>query len=165
MDLHGVRSHDIIAMIYYCCGQKSGKENAKANQQSEREKQIAAMFTGQDLQLATRLLMDVVQHSPSVKWDDIAGLQEAKGVLEEAVVWPVWKPNAFKGIRRPPKGVLLFGPPGTGKTLLAKAVATECQTTFFNVSAATLATKFRGDSERMVSTVKPTVDAENTCSQ
>ena len=36
-------------------------------------------------------------------WDDIAGLEDAKRVLEEAVVWPLWKPNMFKGIRRPPK--------------------------------------------------------------
>ena len=111
---------------------------------------LAHNFVGPDYELAQMLERDLVDRSPGVRWDDIAGLADAKRLLEEAVVLPLLMPDFFQGIRRPWKGVLVFGPPGTGKTLLAKAVATECGTTFFNVSSSTLASKFRGESERMV---------------
>lgn len=49
-----------------------------------------------------------------MKWDDILGLDEAKRVLKEAVVYPTKYPELFTGILTPWKGLLLYGPPGTG---------------------------------------------------
>lgn len=133
-------------------GAGSGKSNKgdAANGDSEDGKSKRGQYEGPDQDLADMLERDVLDSTPGVRWDDVAGLTEAKRLLEEAVVLPLWMPEYFQGIRRPWKGVLMFGPPGTGKTLLAKAVATECGTTFFNVSSATLASKWRGESERMV---------------
>merc|ERR1719215_428284 len=93
---------------------------------------------------------DIVERCPQVPWESIAGLEQAKSLLEEAVVLPLMMPGYFTGIRRAWKGVLMFGPPGSGKTMLAKAVATQCETTFFNVSASGLGSKYRGESEKLV---------------
>ncbi|XP_025027381.1 katanin p60 ATPase-containing subunit A-like 2 isoform X3 [Python bivittatus] len=107
-------------------------------------------MTAEMRELATVVSKDIYLHNPNVKWNDIIGLDAAKRLVKEAVVYPIRYPQLFTGILSPWKGLLLYGPPGTGKTLLAKAVATECNTTFFNISASTIVSKWRGDSEKLV---------------
>ncbi|XP_060947203.1 katanin p60 ATPase-containing subunit A1 [Limanda limanda] len=129
----------------------SGKTKDDKNKVDFQDKEMKKFDgTGYDKDLVEALDRDIISQNPNVKWGDIADLEDAKKLLKEAVVLPMWMPAFFKGIRRPWKGVLMVGPPGTGKTLLAKAVATECRTTFFNVSSSTLTSKYRGESEKLV---------------
>ena len=105
---------------------------------------------GPDAELIEMLEREVVDTNPNVSFDDIAELNQAKKALQEAVLLPLIIPDYFKGIRRPWRGVLLYGPPGTGKTMLAKALATQGKTTFFNVHSSSFASKWRGESEKLV---------------
>ncbi|KAM7536088.1 hypothetical protein Aperf_G00000102923 [Anoplocephala perfoliata] len=127
---------------------KPSTSNSSSNSTDPAEKKYEGSSV--DKELVEVLERDILQRNPEVRWDDIAELEDAKRLLKEAVVLPMVLPTYFKGIRRPWKGVLMVGPPGTGKTLLAKAVATECGTTFFNVSSSSLTSKWRGESEKMV---------------
>lgn len=115
--------------------------------EKEKEKDSSNVVTSD---LRDRILSEIVDNSPNIKFDDLIGLQSAKQTLNEIIVLPSMRPDLFTGLRAPPRGLLLFGPPGTGKTMLAKAVATEIECTFFNISASSLTSKYVGESEKLV---------------
>ncbi|XP_071560229.1 fidgetin-like protein 1 isoform X1 [Temnothorax nylanderi] len=93
---------------------------------------------------------EIMDSDKTITWDDIAGLEYIKKIVKEVVVFPMLRPDIFTGLRRPPKGILLFGPPGTGKTLIGKCIASQSKSTFFSISASSLTSKWIGDGEKMV---------------
>jgi len=86
--------------------------------------------------------------SSTITYDEIGGLKEEIGRLREIVELPLRHPEIFQrlGIEAP-SGILLFGPPGCGKTLLAKALANECEASFFSVNGPEIMNKYYGETE------------------
>lgn len=90
----------------------------------------------------------VLRERPKVTFDDIAGLEDAKRAIREAIIYPVVKPELFP--LGWPRGILLYGPPGTGKTMLAAAVTNEVSGEFLYADAASIMSKWLGEGEKNV---------------
>ena len=128
--------------------QQSDSSNSGTGSTSEIDK-LSRKF--QDTQLRESLMSAIVSEKPDVKWDDVAGLEQAKDELQEAIVFPQRFPQMYQGKRKARRAILLYGPPGTGKSYLAKAVANEVDHTLFSISSGDVMSKWYGESESCVS--------------
>lgn len=94
----------------------------------------------------------LVADKPDITFDDIAGMEEAKRIIDEMVLYPMKSPEKARALGlNPGGGVLLFGPPGTGKTMLGKAIAGALDAPFYYASGADLRSKWYGESEQRLS--------------
>jgi len=115
----------LAGVFWFVFRQAQGSNNAAMSFGKSR----ARMFTGDQ---------------PTVTFEDVAGVEEAKEELQEVVEF-LREPEKFISLgARIPKGVLLVGPPGTGKTLLAKAVSGEAGVPFFSISGSEFVEMFVG---------------------
>jgi len=91
---------------------------------------------------------DIRQPRETVRFADIAGMDDLKKTLRLQIIEPFLKPGLFKRFKKKAGGgVLLYGPPGCGKTMLARALATECKAEFFSVGISDVLNLWLGESE------------------
>ena len=110
-----------------------------------------SIVKGLDNETDVRARVMQVEHSPSVTYGDIGGLEQQMREVRETVELPLTRADAFDEVGvEPPSGVLLHGPPGTGKTMLAKAVANETDATFIKMAGSELVHKFIGEGAKLV---------------
>src|SRR5579872_2865427 len=90
----------------------------------------------------------IMKEKPHVRWDEVVGLEDSKKALRESIIFPVQRPDLFP--LGWPRGLLMYGPPGCGKTLLAAATASEIDSYFITVDAASIMSKWLGEGEKNV---------------
>lgn len=133
---------------------KGGKEGEKGNPGADLPEEMQdERYKNLDPKMVELIENEIMERQLEITWDDIAGLEFAKKTINEIIIWPMLRPDIFKGIRAPPRGIMFFGPPGTGKTLLGKAIAAQSKSTFMSISASTLTSKWVGEGEKMVRTM------------
>lgn len=143
--------YQTAASIYRRLAYVSSREHAESlfHSADQYESMSGAMQSGKEKMKSPETIDSmIIYERPTVKWEDIGGLREAKREVKEAVILPMIKGKPdFLEI---PRTILLYGPPGTGKTLLAKAASSNLKAVFFEAKTSALLSKYYGESEKII---------------
>lgn len=146
---NGYRSDTIVSMY-----RNIAESYIKKAQELEKESQVAISLGGKndsESDIEESVKQFVISKKPSVRFEDVVGLDEIKQALIETIVYPYKRPDLFPFGWH--KGILLYGPPGCGKTLLVAAIVNEIDGVFIHVKASNLMSKWLGESEKKVSMI------------
>lgn len=129
----------------------AGKQGRRAPQLSRRNTLSATADAAGESDGQTSAQQWVVKEKPTLRFSDVAGLDEVKEEIRLKMIYPFDHPELAEkfGIHAG-GGMLLYGPPGTGKTMLAKATAGEIEATFFRISPADVLSKWVGEAEQNI---------------
>ncbi|KAK3094666.1 hypothetical protein FSP39_004692 [Pinctada imbricata] len=127
--------------------EQSHSQTDKQNGSTKQEKIPVADAQCQNRRSA---IEDTIITKGGLTFSDVAGLEDAKQTLREAIIMPLQFPQLFTGAVKPWKRILLYGPPGTGKSRLAQAISSEIQSTFYCVSSSDLVSSWVGESEKLI---------------
>ncbi|SFG11736.1 transitional endoplasmic reticulum ATPase [Halopelagius inordinatus] len=154
------RTHGFVGADLESLGKEAAmtalRRSRRAKTGGERKSLTELQVTAADFESAMAAvepsaMREFVAESPTTTFDEVGGLEEAKGTLERAVTWPLTYAPLFEAANTDaPSGVLLHGPPGTGKTLLARAIAGESGVNFIHVRGPELLDRYVGESEKSV---------------
>ncbi len=128
-------------------------KNVRQKRRAIREKAAARAPGGAAASEETDEVPDewLVEEKPSIRFGDIAGLEDVKEQIRVKMIYPFTHAEQAKKYRiRTGGGILLYGPPGTGKTMIAKAVAGELDATFFAIAPSEILNKWVGESEKNI---------------
>jgi len=134
------------------CTNSNNATSANNGQLSEELAEIMSNDLAKNLNtyIVERILNEIIGKKDKVDWNQIGGLGRIKEELDEIVILPMKRPDLFVDLLTPCKGLLLFGPPGTGKTMIGRCIASQSDSTFFSISASSLASKWAGEPEQLV---------------
>lgn len=105
--------------------------------------------TKSELESDSKASQWLLKEKPTIKLDDVAGLDDVKKIIEEDVLNAMKYSEAYRTCKIPPGGgALMYGPPGNGKTFIAKAIAGELDAAFFTASGAQIKSKYVGEAEK-----------------